>query len=129
MAKTTAKTPANAKAKANTKPKAPRVKVPAHKSYMAENRANITNTVVGILRPVRNGDGGKTGFGELSVYDEEKQAFLPPKAIKMLYGKQARSFKRITEVITYTSWAKGEKKDYSYKYIVAKSDYAKQANK
>lgn len=127
MAKTTAKTPAKATAKANTKPKAPRVKVPAHKSYMAENRENITSTVVGILRPVRNGDGGKTGFGTLSVYDQEKQAMLPPKDIKMLYGKQAKSFKRITEVITYTSWAKGVKKDYSYKYIVAKSDYAKQA--
>ena len=121
MAKTTAKT--------TTKSKAPRVKVPAHKSYMTENRENIVNTVVGILRPVRNGDGGKTGFGELSIYDEEKQVMLPPKAIKMLYGTKAKTFKRITEVITYTSWAKGEKKDYSYKYIVAKSDYAKQANK
>ena len=102
--------------------------VTAHKSRLEVNRDGIVKTVVGILRPVKDSEGHKTGFGTLSVFDTETNKFGRPVAIKMLYGRQAEKFTGMTEVITFKAH-KLEAKDQSFKYIVAKADYAKQIAK
>ena len=116
------------KAQANTstaKVKAPRVKVPAHKSKLTTNRENITNTVVGILRADKV-EGKKLPFGKLSVFNTDTQKFSTDKSVKLVYGKDATTLKRITEVITYTTYKRGIESEYSYKYVIAKDDYTKQ---
>lgn len=106
--------------------KAKKQKVVAHKSYMTVNRQNVKNTVVAFLPPIKNSEGSKTGYGNMLVVNTTDGTLAKPVAIKMLYGKQAQTFKNITEVITPSSYKKGNKKEYSYKYVVTKTEYQKQ---
>ena len=121
QAKTQAKA---AKAKAAKKPP-----VVAHKNKMTANRQNIKATVVAFLPPIKDAEGRKTGFGQMIIKDAETGKLGKPTTIKMLYGKQAETFRNITEVITPSSYATGDAAKYSYKYVVSKADYIKQNKK
>ena len=121
-----AKKQAKVQAKAKAAKKAP---VVAHKNKMVANRQNIKATVVAFLPPIKDAEGRKTGFGQMIIKDAETGKLGTPKPIKMLYGKQAETFKNITEVITPSSYATGDTAKYSYKYVVSKADYAKQNKK
>lgn len=123
-------TKAKAQAKAQPKAKAKAKKrVTVHKSKMLVNRQNIIKTVVAYLPPIRNSEGSKTGYGELVILDTKTNKLGTPQVIKMLYGSKAETFKNIIEVITPTSYAKGDETKYSYKYVVTKAEFLKQNTK